>query len=358
MKCKLCGFPDTRPGLIFENGICLACINFAKRKEIDWEERERELAAICNKYRGSKPYDCLIPVSGGKDSHRLVHIMKEEMGMNPLLVTISDSFTHTQAGIHNIRNLITRYNCNHWTYTISHGLFIRATRAAFEGTGEALKFVEYAIYIIPFMLAQRFGIGLITFGEHSGYEYGSKKEDWPTAGNLDVLAMVEKILSQAEWWESKGISRNELNSILPLPFTASTSSPRMIYMSRYRRWSSVTNLKIAKANGFKTLSEIPEPDGVWKRDGVFPDDDFEQIDSVAYLVHLWLKYPKFSFQRVTDIATRRLREGRITREQCDYAIAKNDHRLDPKALNDFCQTLGYSQHQFWTIANKFKKEVR
>ena len=81
-RCNLCGFPDTRPGLIFENGTCGACLNFAKRKDVDWEQRDRELADVCHGYRWKKPYDCLIPVSGGKDSHRLVHIMKEEMGMN------------------------------------------------------------------------------------------------------------------------------------------------------------------------------------------------------------------------------------------------------------------------------------
>ncbi len=351
MKCIKCGFPATRRGLIFEDSTCLACINFAKRKGIDWEERNRELEIICDKYRGSKPYDCLIPVSGGKDSHRLVHIMKEEMGMNPLLVTVSDSFTHTQAGIHNIRNLITRYNCNHFTYTISHNLFIRATRVAFERTGEALKFVEYAIYTIPFMLAQRLKIGLLVFGENSAWEYGSEREDLPDRGNHHIFGMALKIKRESSWWESNGISRDELFSILPTEF----DSPEMIYMSRYRPWSSVINLEVAKDNGFKTLSEIPEPDGIWKREGVFPGDDFEQIDSVAYMVHLWLKYPKFGFQRVTDIATRRLREGRITREECDKAIAENDHKLDPKALKDFCNTLGYSLDEFWAIANKFKR---
>ncbi len=351
MKCKLCGFPDTRPGLFFENGVCAACINFGKRNNIDWEDRAKELEAICAKYRGSKSYDCLIPVSGGKDSHRLVHIMKKEMGMNPLLVTVTDSFTHTQAGIHNLRNLITQYNCNHWQYTISHDLFIRATRAAFEETGEALKFIEYVIYTIPFMLTQKMGIGLIIYGENSSFEYGSEKEDIPDAGNRHMALMAQKIAREVDWWTSKGISLSELSSILPDRF----DSPQMIYMSRYRPWSSVINLEVARANGFKTLSEIPEPDGVWKREGVFPGDDFEQIDSVAYMVHLFLKFPKFGFQRVTDIATRRLREGRITREECDRAIFENDHKFDPKALEDFCQTCGYSEAEFWESANKFHR---
>ena len=352
VRCKKCGFPDTRPDLIFKDGVCMACLNFAKRKEIDWEERRRELATICDKYRGNKPYDCLIPVSGGKDSHRLVDIMKREMKMNPLLVTVSDSFTHTQAGIHNLRNLITRYNCNHWTYTISHDLFIRATRAAFEGMGEPLSFVEFAIYTIPFILAQKFGIGLLVYGENSAHEYGSGMEDSEDAGNRHILLMAQKIASQVLWWKSVGVSSGEIALILPHRFDI----PKMIYMSRYRPWSSVTNLEVARANGFKTLSEIPEPWGVWKREGVLPGDDFEQIDSMAYMAHIWLKYPKFGFQRVTDIATRRLREGLITREECDRAIAEHDHKLDTKALSDFCQTLGYTEEDFWEIANKFKRK--
>jgi len=351
-RCNLCGFPDTRPGLIFENGTCGACINYAKRKDIDWDDRRWELGKICDKYRGRGPYDCLIPVSGGKDSYRLVHVMKKEMDMNPLLVTVSDSFTHTQAGIHNLRNLITRYNCNHWTYTISHDLFIRATRAAFEGTGEPLKFVEWAIYTIPFMLAQKLGIGLLVFGENSAWEFGSEREDWEGSGNRHILSMAGKIANQIPWWDSVGISIEELSSILPQRF----DTPQMIYMSRYHPWSSVTNLAVARANGFNTLSEIQEPWGVWEREGVFPGDDFEQIDSIAYMVHLWMKYLKFGFQRVTDIATRRLREGLITREECDKLIAENDYFLDTKALKDFCKTLGYTQDQFWAIANKFKRK--
>lgn len=361
MKCKLCGFPDTRPGLIFENGICLACINFAKRKEIDWKERERELAAICDKYRGHKPYDCLIPVSGGKDSHRLVHIMKEEMGMNPLLVTVSDSFTHTQAGLHNIRNLITRYNCNHWQYTISHDLFIRATRAAFEGTGEAMKFVEYAIYTVPFMLAQKLGIGLLVFGENSAYEYGSEKEDLPDAGNRHIKAMSRKIIDEAGWWYEKDIPWHELHSILPEFNFISTeirfTYPQMIYMSRYRPWSSVVNLEVAKANGFKTLDDFKNPDGTreWDRKGSF--EFFEQIDSIGYWTHLQMKILKFGFGRTTDLACRRLREGLISKEECDMLITEHDHVFDPQGIDDFCRVMNYTAKEFWEIANKLTKRA-
>ena len=92
--CKKCVMPDTRPGIKFnEEGICYPCLNYEKRKNIDWEDRYRQLEELCNKYRGSngKGYDCIIAVSGGKDSHFQVYVMKELMGMNPLLVSVEDN---------------------------------------------------------------------------------------------------------------------------------------------------------------------------------------------------------------------------------------------------------------------------
>ncbi len=346
MKCIKCGFPDTRPGLIFKDGVCQACINFEKRKEIDWAKRKEELKQICDSFRKLSGYDCIIPVSGGKDSYFLVHTLVKEMGMHPLLVTVTDSFTHTQAGMWNLRNMIQKFNLNHWQYTISHDLFIRATRAAFEETGEALKFVEYAIYTVPVMLAAELGIGHIFYGENSAYEYGTSKEN-EKMGNLQLSKMVSKIFGEIPWWKSRGITEDEVYSILPLKIPL--EMPTIYFMSYFFPWSSVTNLEIAKSYGFKTLSDT----GKWDRQGTI--EDFEQIDSIAYMVHLWLKYPKFGFQRVTDIATRRLREGRITKEECEKTIAEHDHVLDPVAFKDFCNTLGYSEEEFYSIVEKHRR---
>ena len=342
IRCKECGFPDTRPGLIFENGVCGACINYKKRTEIDWDMRTYELKELCERYKGRKPYDCLIPVSGGKDSHFLAHTLVREMGMTPLLATVTDSFSHTRAGSHNLRQLITKHNLNHWQYTISHDLFKRATRAAFEGTGEALKFVEYAIYTVPVMLAQALDIPLMFFGENSAYEYGTSFDDTPKA-NPSIEKMVNQMENDRTWWLNAGITSEELNSIMPLE----RAWPKVHYMSYYKPWSSLTNLAIAKEYGFKTL------EGEWDRKGTI--ENFEQMDSVAYMTHLWLKYPKFGFQRTTDIATRRVREGKLTLEEAMKLIEEHDHIHDPLAKKDFCDTIGYTEEQFDKIVEKHRK---
>lgn len=343
-RCVKCNMPDTRPGSVFEAGVCRACLNYDRRKTTNWQQRMTELGHLCLSHtRPSSSYDCIIPVSGGKDSYTLCKIMVEDMGMRPLLVTVTDSFTHTKAGTHNLRNLITRYKLNHWQYTINHDLFKRATRAAFEETGEPLKFVEYAIYTIPFILAQKLGISLVVFGENSAYEYGSTDKDSWDAGAV-IENMVRKIESEMPWWESVGVSKAEVETILP---DMKKWKPDVIFMSYFFPWSSLTNLAIAKERGFKDLT------GEWDREGTC--ENFEQMDSVAYMVHLWMKYPKFGFQRAADIASRRVREGVMKLDECKDIMDNVDPILDSWALKDFCGAMGYTEDEFWKIAKKWDK---
>jgi N-acetyl sugar amidotransferase len=327
--------PSTRPGSSFVDGECGACRNFDTRATVDWKAREGMWFDLLHKHKREVGYDCLLPVSGGKDSYRIVHeVMKR--GMRPLLCTVTDSFTHTEAGSWNLRNLITKFKVNHFQYTINHDLFIRATRHAFETTGEALKFVEYAIYTIPVKLAQAFDIGLVIFGENSSFEYGSTDVNSPNA-NPSVAAMNATIGGSLSYWEAGGISADEVLSLT----LSNGAMPEVRYLSYYYPWSSNHNVSIARDYGFKDLALE------WKRKGTI--EDFEQIDSMAYMVHLWLKYPKFGFQRVADIASRRVREGYLDLEEAKKLIEERDHLIDEKALADFCDTLGYSQPEFWRI---------
>ena len=341
--CKKCLMPDTRPGSIFDDeGVCQACRNYEKRKTIDWEERKEELVRLCDKYRRDNGYyECVIPVSGGKDSHFLVYTLVEEMNMHPILVTVTDSFTHTKAGVHNLRNLIETFKLNHYQYTINHDLFRRATKIAFEETGEALKFVEYAIYTIPTLFAQKFDIPLVIFGENSAYEYGTTDKESYLATPV-VQAISDRLEKDRQWWIEKGLTSQEVSSI---QLDKDKPLPEVIFMSYFSPWSSVAHLAIAKRYGFRDLAHE------WKREGCI--EDFEQIDSVAYLFHLWMKYPKFGFQRTSDIASRRVREGKLTLSQAKKLIMEHDYKLDQRVMEDFINFLGYTPKQFWDIVERW-----
>ncbi len=118
--CDHCVMPNTRPGINFTKdkegkNICSACINHKNKENIDYKARFKELEALCDKYRrmnGKFEYDCAIAVSGGKDSHFQVHIMKEKLGMNPILFSVEDNFTMTEAGKKNLKNLSETFGCH------------------------------------------------------------------------------------------------------------------------------------------------------------------------------------------------------------------------------------------------------
>jgi len=342
-RCTRCGFPDTRPGIIFKGDVCQACLNYEKRKYVDWNERWNDFRKLSEMYRNGNRYDCIIPVSGGKDSYFLVHTATE-MGLKPLCVTVTDPFTHTKAGIHNLSNLLNTFGINHWQYRINEDLFRRATRAAFEDKGEPLKFIEYAIYTIPVMLARALNIGLVIFGENSGYEYGSREEDTFDA-DPDIVSIIEKCRSEKSWWATRGVTGEEIESILPPGEW--DKEVQAVYMSYFRPWSSVTHLEIARKYGFKDLDDT----GEWFRKGTI--EQFEQIDSKGYLFHLWMKYPKFGFQRVSDIASRRVREGAMTLRQAQAQIFDKDPVCDPIAKKDFADFCGYDEGEMWEVINKW-----
>lgn len=100
--CTKCVMPDTRPGITFnEEGVCSACQSYENRKKVNYKVRFEEFKALCDKYRGMNGpngYDCMVAVSGGKDSHFQVYMMKEVLHMNPLLVSVEDNLPMTKAG--------------------------------------------------------------------------------------------------------------------------------------------------------------------------------------------------------------------------------------------------------------------
>jgi len=342
-RCTKCVMPDTRPGSIFnDKGVCLACLNYEKRSQVDWADRYRQLEQLCNQHRRKDGYyDCVIGVSGGKDSYFILHTLKKELGMNPLLITVADPFTKTEAGKHNLANLIETFGCDHLSYTVNTDFFKRITRMDFEKYGEPLRYIEIVIYVAPIRIAQKLGIPLVFFGENSAYDYGTTDKESPVI----MLDGFRKKLNRHELLKS-GIEEKEINSVILLkhPFVPHMTSR---YLGYYVPWESTRNLAIARKYGFRDLS------GEWDRAGC--SDNFEQIDSVAYMVHLWMKFPKFGFQRVSDIESRRIREGLQTREKAMEIVKAKDHILDTRACDDFVRTLGYSYIKFWNIVEKWNK---
>lgn len=301
--CKKCGFIlGTRPGMLEEDGVCLACINNEKKKTIDFKSRQNWLTEKLKLHR-DKRYDCVIAVSGGKDSHTITRRLFENHGVRrPLLVNVTDEFTHTRAGLHNIRNLVTRYDVDLYTIRFKPRTFKEMSKIDFLFSLHPLKWIEEKLYLGPIQVAEDMDIPLVFFGENSAFEYGTSPE----------LTIQHPYSGKAE----------------------------VIYMGAIYPYSITDSLKQAREIGFKDLDDFSE----WKREGSI--EQYTQIDSVAYIMQLWTKYPKFGFQRVSDIACRLVREGVYTRDEAMALIEEHDYKCDPSAKADFCETIGITPYEF------------
>jgi len=347
--------PDTRPGITFnKEGICQACINYEIRETMDWSKRHHELEKLCNEYRGSKgkSYDCIIAVSGGKDSHYQTYIMKEKMGMTPLLVSVEDNFPMTNAGMHNIKNISEAFGCD----IISLKPNIKAQkilmRKTFEKYGKPTWYIDRLIYTYPLHMGAKFDIPLIVYGENISYEYGGNQKEETYSAKEQINNGVASDMPIEDFLTTD--LREEELCLLRAPDQEDLDKLDPIYLSYFIPWNSYRNYIFAKKRGFKDLTHE------WKRSHHV--EDFDQVDSRAYMVHSWMKYPKFGHASATDYAARFIRYGLLTREDAKHLVKEHDHKLDPKCIDDFCQFLGYSVTEFWDIVDKhynrgiFKKD--
>ena len=335
--------PDTRPGITFdENGVCCACNHYDRRKAIDWDARFAELRALCDKYRGMNGpggYDCAIAVSGGKDSHFQTHLMKEVMGMNPILFSVEDNFPMTEAGAHNLKNLSEAFGCT----IISCKPDIRTQkilmRHFFEKYGRPTWFVDRLIYTFPLHMAVKFNTPLVVYGENVSYEYGGTEDEetYSAKSQIDNGVAVGVPLEELTGY---GVTEKELSLTLA-PGATELEKLDPIYLSYFVPWNSFRNYELAKSRGFHDLSHE------WSR--THHIENFDQIDSRAYLVHSWLKYPKFGHAAATDYAARSIRYGLLSREEAIGLVNRHDGALDLLCVRDFCAFLGYSESEFWAV---------
>jgi len=355
--CKKCVMNDKRPGIKFnDEGICYPCLNAEKTKTTDWDKRDVELKRLAKRYhRGDNYYDCIIPASGGKDSYFQTFVMKEYLGMNPLIVCVKDPFSHTQTGEENLYNMCDSFDVDLITYTLSPDTTRKMVRLAFENFGSPNWPIDLAIYSVPLKMALQLGIELVVYGEDISYTYGGPDAvETYSAKNQIKNNVVQPI--DWKWWYSNGINKKDVEFI-KYPSGKLIDELEPIYLSYFFDWNGKTNAEFAKNYGFKTL------DHEWIRNGFI--EQYDQIDSVGYLLHPWLKYPKFGHARATDVACNWIRNGDIKREEGIKLVNENDHKLDELIVEDFLNFTGYSYNEFYEILNKlynrdlfeFKKNV-
>ncbi len=349
--CVKCVMPDTRPGITFnERGVCIACQNNEEKSNVDWDARMEELKTLCDKYRRKKPgeYDCIIAVSGGKDSHYQVHVMKDIMNMNPLLITVEDFFTATEAGKHNIQNISEAFGCNMIAFKPNRRAAKVISRYMFENYGRPLWYVDRLLYTVPLYYATALNIPLLVYGENVSYEYGGVDDEETYSAREQVFNGVAPDIELQELVEV-GVPMDEL-AYLEAPSREVLDKLEPIYLSYFVEWNGIKNYEFARRHGFKDLTHE------WDRTNHI--ENFNQIDSIGYLLNAWMKYPKYGHAYATDYAARWVRYGLLTREEAVKLVEERDHNVDPKIIEDFCRFTGMTIIEFYEALDKlYNKEI-
>jgi len=322
--CKICLYPDTKPDLHFEDGVCSACINAKLKNKINWLDRKWKLKRICAEYVGNKPWDCIIPVSGGKDSHFITHTIKE-MGMNPLLVCFVPN-DQTELGRKNLDNLKKSYDCDCIEFYAKPSEYHRLQKKGLLELGDHAYPEHLGIFSIPFLIAERFNIKLIVWGENPTLEYGGtpKKDDQFEEG----------------LFKSDMALPND-----PVYNTIKSEHIKSIFLGDYIRWDARIQVDIVKQHGFTTHKGPME----------WTFLDYENLDTKYVAIHDYFKYLKFGYGRATDQASIEIHHGRMTREEGLKLVEQYDKYLPEKYLDEFLKEMNLTIDEFTALCEKFRK---
>jgi N-acetyl sugar amidotransferase len=300
--------PETKPDLHIDGeGVCSACRYYESRKAIDFSTRKEELLRILERYRSKdgSNYDCLVPVSGGKDStYQTVRML--ELGMNPLCVTATTDLL-SDVGRRNIENL-KKLGVDYLELTVNPRVRRRINRLALTTVGDISWPEHVTIFTVPVRMAVQLGVPLIVWGENSQHEYGGPA----AAAENNVLnrRWLEEFggllgLRVTDLVGQEGIGRKDLiQYTYPADEELRRAGVTGIFLGYYLPWDGWTNALLAQAHGFETFPHAVEGSAV----------NYENLDNVHTGIHDYFKFLKFGFGRATDLVCLHLRRGRLSRE--------------------------------------------
>lgn len=346
--CARCLYPENaRPTIIFdEEGVCSGCRYHESRMklEIDWDERLKMFEQILDeakrmaRQRGNG-HDCIVPVSGGKDSHYQVWLLKEKYGMNPLLVTFNHAF-NTPAGNRNLYNLVEKSGCDFVRYTAGLDSVRRISRYMLETVGDLTWHYHAGIRTYPFQVAVEKNIPLIVWGEHGFAE-------------LTGIVSLEDFVEFTRWTrkehDMRGYEPHDLvgkggitkQDIAPYEYPSDEDIARVevrgVYLSNFIYWDAKKQAEIM-------MKEWDFAPIAYERERTF--NLHSKIEDHANDVHDYLKYLKFGYGRATDDASMEIRHGRMTREEGIELVKRYDNR-EPSTLETYCDFMGITKEQFY-----------
>ena len=340
-----------KTGIVFnKEGICPACNYFNNLKEVDWRNKKKQIEKIVSfgkKNRSPDGYDCIIGVSGGKDSLRQAIFVKEKLGMNPLLVCLSYPPKQvSQRGVDNLSNLINHgFDC----VTIQPAPIVwkELMRKSFFKYTNWARSTELSLFSSVPRMAITYQIPLIWWGENPALQIGdmgvkgSNGWDGNNTKKLNTLSGGE-----FKWLLSNNIKINNiLQYLYPSDKEMNRAKLQIVYLGYFWDvWSLRDNGIYATLNGLNIRKDKPWETG--------DHEGLSSLDEDWVIVNQMIKYLKYGFGKVSEYVNEDIRNKRITRDQGIDIIKKYDGKCSSKYINSFCNYIGISIDEFWWQVDK------
>lgn len=353
--CSKCLFPETKPDLFFnEEGVCSACVAAdQKDNSIDWKQREIDFNTIIDKYKKGPNeigYDCLIPVSGGKDSTYQAYFMKEVCGLNPLCVCF-ETTNLTELGQANIDN-ISKMGIDVIYFKKNYKAYRSMVVEGFKRVGDEMWPNHLGIFTIPIHIAVKFNIPLVIWGENPQQEYGGPVE-----------SIENKHLNRKWLEEFGGLLGNRIQDMVgvdgltekdltPYFYPSDEDIDRVgvvgLFLGHYFFWDAQKQLEIVKKHGFAVKQDGPV-------EGTYTN--YENLDEKMHGLHDYLKYVKYGFGRATDHACIDVRNSRLTREEGLKLVKQYDGKYPNYGVDEFVKYSGMTKEEIDVILDSFTNPV-
>ncbi len=345
--CIRCCMPETQEGITFDEiGICQACQSSEQKIHINWVQREKILRKLLDeaKSKAGNNYDCILPISGGKDSIFQMHVLVNVYGMKPLAVTFSHNW-YSQTGWYNLINSLEKFNVDHIMFTPNRSLVNRIAKRSLEGIGDACWHCHSGLGAFPLQVAVRFNIPLLIWGESIADASGRASYYCPVmrfdrnyftrvSAKLNPEQMVCEYLSKRDLYPFQVPSEKECNKV----------GMHGIHLGDYIFWDDERQTEFVRDTyGWKET----QMEGTYKR--------YKSVECIMPGVHDFTNYLKRGYGRASYQASMDVRAGLLTRRE-GFELANTFDSERPYALDYYLKITGMTEKEFYNTMEKHRQK--
>jgi N-acetyl sugar amidotransferase len=350
--CKKCLTTNLRPNSSFENGICIAC-NYSglahhSNTSLKLKFLQSKIKKSRQKQKNKGAYDCIVGVSGGKDSTRQAHWVRDRLGLRPLLVCCAyPPKQMSDIGAENLSNLI-GMGFDMITATPAPQTAAHLALESFKQFGNVCKSTEMSLFSTVPRLAIELGVNTIFWGENPALQVGDSAVEGFDEFDGNNLRRLNTLTAGGTQWLKDAVKHDYLaeHYFYPKEIEFDKKKINIFYLGpAWDDWSNDDNSIYAALEGL-TLRPGEELETGDLSNASMLDEEFTNIN-------MMLKYYKFGFGRATDSVNEQIRSGRLTRQKAIKIVKQFDGLCSDRIIKSYADYVGISVIEFWNIANKW-----